>query len=54
MAERPAIEWTAIVHPAGTVTPGSSWNPLRTTGRDSTIPGRACDKVSRANAMRWT
>ena len=54
MAERPAIEWTATVHPAGTVTPGSSWNPLRATGLDGALTGRACVKVSEANATRWT
>jgi protein gp37 len=45
MAERTAIEWTATVHPDGTVTPGSSWNPLRAEGS-----GWACVKTSPACA----
>ena len=48
MAERTAIEWTATVHPDGTVTPGSSWNPLRAAGPDGKIAGWACVKTSPA------
>ena len=54
MAERTTIEWTATVHPDGTVTPGSSWNPLRAQGPDGALTGRACVTVSAANATRWT
>ncbi len=50
MAERTAIEWTATVHPDGTVTPGSSWNPLRAAGPDGEVTGWACVKVSPACA----
>jgi protein gp37 len=48
MAERTAIEWTATVHPDGSVTQGSSWNPLRAAGPDGATRGWACVKVSPA------
>jgi protein gp37 len=50
MAERTAIEWTATVHRDGSVTPGSSWNPLRAAGPDGETRGWACVKTSPACA----
>jgi hypothetical protein len=50
VADRTAIEWTATVHPNGTVTPGSSWNPLPAEGPDGGVKGWACEKVSPACA----
>lgn len=35
MASQTSIEWTATVHPDGTVTPGSTWNPTRGCARVS-------------------
>jgi protein gp37 len=29
MSDKTAIEWTASIQPDGTVTPGSTWNPIR-------------------------
>lgn len=41
MSAKTTIEWTATVHPDGTVTPGSTWNPIRGTA------GRwGCSKIS--------
>lgn len=44
------IEWTATVHPDGTVTPGETWNPIRARRRDGQ-PNKAgggwiCQRVS--------
>lgn len=39
MSDKTGIEWTATVHPDGSVTPGSTWNP--TTGCSKVSPGCA-------------
>ncbi len=47
MGEKTGISWTATHHPDGTVTPGSTWNPIRSarTGtKDMVLWG--CEKVS--------
>ncbi len=39
MGDKTSIEWTATVHPDGSVTPGATWNPTR--GCDPVSPGCA-------------
>lgn len=39
MADKTGIQWTATVNPDGSVTPGSTWNPV--TGCDKVSPGCA-------------
>ena len=51
MADRTAIEWTATVHPDGTVTPGATWNPIRALDDAGRVRGWACEQVSPACAM---
>lgn len=52
MAQKTSIEWTATVHPDGTISPGATWNPIRaryaTTDEVGEVlkTGWHCERVS--------
>lgn len=46
MANRTSIEWTSTVNADGSVTPGSSWNPLRARNKATGSVGWHCTKPS--------
>lgn len=51
MSTKTSIEWTATVHPDGTVTPGKTWNPV--TGCAKVSPGCAHCYAEGVAARFW-
>ena len=46
MGDRTSIEWTATIQPDGSVTPGSSWTPIRARNRETGLVGWFCIHAS--------
>ena len=53
MSAKTSIEWTTTVHPDGTVTPGSTWNPV--SGCSKVSPGcTGCYAEALSTRFGWT